>query len=160
MLILSSSPRLFGSIAYDSTGSGNFIGGNGHAIGLVAERVVGQRVLQLGDRAEIAGLDFRHVGLRLALQQHAGGRAAPARPCVLLWTVESDFSDPDTTRNIVIRPANGSAMVFHTNADAGAFSSAARGDVAAVLVDALERPVGRRRQSRRRSRRAAAGRRC
>ena len=28
MLILSSSPRLFGSMAYDSTGSGNVIGAN------------------------------------------------------------------------------------------------------------------------------------
>ena len=32
--------------------------------------VVRQRVLQLGDRAQIAGLDLRHVRLRLALQQH------------------------------------------------------------------------------------------
>ena len=69
MLILSSSPRLFGSIAYDSTGSGNFIGRERDRVALVAERVVGQRVLQLGDRAEIAGLDLRHARLRLALQQ-------------------------------------------------------------------------------------------
>ena len=45
---------------------------------------------------------------------------------VLLWTVESDFRTPDTTRNIVIRPANGSATVFQTNAETGAFSSAVR----------------------------------
>ena len=38
-------------------------------IGLVAERVVGERVLQLGDGAEIAGLDLRDGRLRLALQQ-------------------------------------------------------------------------------------------
>ena len=30
-----------------------------------------------------------------------------------------------TTRNIVMRPANGSAIVFHTNASGGCFSSAA-----------------------------------
>ena len=45
-----------------------------------------------------------------------------------------------------MRPANGSAIVFQTNAAAGAFSSAARATSAAALVDALERPVGRRRQ--------------
>src|SRR3972149_637989 len=41
------------------------------------------------------------------------------RSFVKLWTVESDFSVPETTRNIVMRPANGSAPVFHTNAAAG-----------------------------------------
>ena len=48
------------------------------------------------------------------------------RSRVLLWKVESAFSVPETTRNIVIRPANGSAIVFQTNAAAGAFSSASR----------------------------------
>ena len=41
----------------------------GDAGGLVGERVVGLGVLQLGDRAEVAGLDLRHVGGRLALQR-------------------------------------------------------------------------------------------
>ena len=40
-----------------------------HRAGLVAERVVGQRVLQLRHRAEVARLDLRHVGLRLPLEQ-------------------------------------------------------------------------------------------
>ena len=39
-----------------------------------------------------------------------------AESCVKLCTVVSDFSVPDTTRSIVMRPANGSAIVFHTNA--------------------------------------------
>ena len=39
-------------------------------IGLVAKRVVGQRVLQLGDGAEIARAQLRHVRLRLSLKQH------------------------------------------------------------------------------------------
>jgi hypothetical protein len=41
----------------------------------------------------------------------------------MFCTVESDFSAPEMTRNIVMRPANGSATVFHTNA-AGAPDSA------------------------------------
>ena len=45
-----------------------------------------------------------------------------------------------------MRPANGSAIVFQTNAAAGAFSSAVRATSRAGLVDALERPLGRRRQ--------------
>ena len=36
---------------------------------------------------------------------------------VTLVTVESDFSVPVTTRSMVMRPANGSAIVFHTNAE-------------------------------------------
>src|SRR2546429_9871932 len=51
-------------------------------------------------------------------------RSAVSR--VLLWQFESALSEPDPTRNIVMRPANGSAIVFHTKAAAGRFSSAAR----------------------------------
>ena len=40
-----------------------------NADALVGEHVVGLRVLQLGDGAEVAGLELRHVRLRLALQQ-------------------------------------------------------------------------------------------
>ena len=43
---------------------------------------------------------------------------------VRLWTVASDFSVPVTTRSMVMRPANGSAIVFQTNAVYGAAGSA------------------------------------
>jgi hypothetical protein len=46
---------------------------------------------------------------------------------VALCSVESVFSVPEITRNIVIRPANGSAIVFHTNAEAAPLSVAGRG---------------------------------
>ena len=39
-------------------------------IRFVAERVVGERVLQLRHGAEVAGAQLRHVRLRLALEQH------------------------------------------------------------------------------------------
>ena len=71
----------------------------------------------LATAPEVAGLDLGHRRLRLALQQLQVPEPLRRRPCVLLWTVESDLSVPDTTRNIVMRPANGSAMVFQTNAD-------------------------------------------
>ena len=45
---------------------------------------------------------------------------------VLLCTVESVLSTPDMTRNIVMRPANGSAMVFQTNAEAAPLSENGR----------------------------------
>ena len=45
-------------------------------------------------------------------------------PFVAFCTVSSDASAPAATRNSVIRPANGSAIVFHTNAAAGPLSSA------------------------------------
>ena len=41
----------------------------GYFVALVGDDVVGVRVLQLGDRAEVAGLQLRHVRLRLALQR-------------------------------------------------------------------------------------------
>ena len=49
---------------------------------------------------------------------------------VLLWHGRVGLDRrPDTTRNIVMRPANGSAIVFHTNARRPALlSSASRGD--------------------------------
>ena len=43
---------------------------------------------------------------------------------VWLCTVVSDFSVPAITRSIVMRPANGSAIVFQTNAMYGAVSDA------------------------------------
>ena len=53
--------------------------------------------------------------------------SAPSRSLqsrVALCADESDRSVPAATRNIVMRPANGSAMVFQTNAAGGASSPA------------------------------------
>ncbi len=69
VLILSSSPRLFGSMAYDSTGSGNGIVGNVIPAALSASVSLVLRVLQFGDGADVAGLELRHVRGRLALQR-------------------------------------------------------------------------------------------
>ena len=43
---------------------------------------------------------------------------------VWLWTLLSCFNVPEITRSIVMRPANGSAMVFQTNAVYGGLSDA------------------------------------
>ncbi len=69
VLILSSSPRLFGSMAYDEHRLGERNRRERDAGALVGEGVVGARVFQLRDRAEISGLELRHVGRRLALQR-------------------------------------------------------------------------------------------
>ena len=72
---------------------------------LVGEQVARQRLLQLRHGAEVAGLDLRHRGLGLALQQHqvaeplrrvAGRRCAPSSPTL---------SVPEMTRNM--RDASG-----------------------------------------------------
>ena len=147
VLILSSSPRVFGSIAYDSTGSGNLMGGN----------------VVWSDLSPI--VSFVSVSLSFATDPRSPALSSGTVVCVLPWsstrwprrsgaslvllcTVESALNVPDTTRNIVMRPANGSAIVFQTNADAGAFSSAARATSVARLVQPLERPVGGRGQVR------------
>ena len=52
----------------------------------------------------------------------------------MLCTVESDFSVPETTRNIVMRPANGSAIVFQTNAAARRRVDGRHGDVVLAAV--------------------------
>ena len=59
-----------------------------------------------------------------------------------------------------MRPANWSATVFQTNAAYGALSSASRDDGRATRIERRERPLGRRREVGKRSRRAAAGCRC
>ena len=42
--------------------------------------------------------------------------AAVSSTVVELKTVASDFNVPETARSMVMRPAKGSAIVFHTNA--------------------------------------------
>ena len=69
---------------------------------------------------------------------------------------------PETTRKSVMRPANGSATVFQTNAASG---PGRRGRASTCSSRRswrrrLHRPLGRRRHVARRSRRAAAGCRC
>ena len=125
VLILSSSPRVLGSIAYESTGSGNFTGGNPMASAL-------------SPMTSLVSVSF-NFATEPRSPALTSGTFAGVLPCisirwpsrsgasfVLLWTVESAFSAPETTRNIVMRPANGSAIVFHTKTASGCFSSAAR----------------------------------
>ena len=68
---------------------------------------------------------------------------------VELWTVVSAFSTPETTRNMVMRPANGSATVFQTKAAAGPPSEAATLDLVARFdAPGLDRPLRGRRHIR------------
>ena len=145
VLIFSSSPRDFGSIAYEITGSGNLIGRTRKGIDLVAEQVARQRVFQFGHGGEIAGVHFGDIGRRLALQQREMAEAlgGVART---FCTVESALTTPEMTRNIVMRPANGSAIVFHTNTAAGAaVRGRDRDDVLGSFGRRRERALGRRR---------------
>ena len=52
----------------------------GNAGGLVGDGVVGPRVLELGDCAEVAGFELRHVGRRSCPAARSGGRGVPACP--------------------------------------------------------------------------------
>ena len=162
MLILSSSPRLFGSIAYEITGSGNLIGAN--ADGRRSCRRCRSLVcvsFSFATAPRSPALISGTLRLRLALQQRRGGRDAPASPASCSAPSSPTCSVPETTRNSVMRPANGSATVFHTKAAAGPLSAAATvTSLLAVLVLGVERPLGGRLARRRRSRRAAAACRC
>src|SRR5262245_10333640 len=110
-------------MAYDRTASGNLIGG----------KVLASFLSPM--------VSLVRVSLSFATAPRSPAFISGRGVCVLPWsscrvprrsetslvrfcTVESDFSDPETTRNIEMRPANGSAIVFQTNADAGALSSA------------------------------------
>ena len=92
VLILSSSPRLFGSIAYESTGSGNLIGGNADADRPCRRACRWSSVsFSFATAPRSPALISGTLVWRLALQQRSGGRAAPACRCVTLCTVESAF---------------------------------------------------------------------
>ena len=68
---------------------------------------------------------------------------------VTLCTVESALSVPETTRNIVMRPANGSATVFQTKAAAGPASDVCTATSSPLAVCLpVQRPLGRRRHVR------------
>ena len=112
-------------MAYDSTGSGNFSAGN----------TAGST---LSPSVSLVSVSFS-----FGTAPRSPARSSGTFVCVLPWssttwprrsgvsrvllcTVESVFSTPDMTRNIVMRPANGSAIVFQTNADAGPFSENGR----------------------------------
>ena len=63
-------------------------------------------------------------------------------PASALCTVESALSVPESTRNIVMRPANGSATVFQTNAATGPASAGRRSSTSSpCAVARLERPL-------------------
>ncbi len=115
MLIFSSSARLFGSIAYEMTGSGNLIG----------------EILNLTPLS--ASKSLVCVSFSLATAPTSPALISGTLLCVLPWSsttwprrsltslvtlcsVESALIVPETTRNIVMRPAKGSATVFQTNA--------------------------------------------
>ncbi len=61
---------------------------------------------------------------------------------VTLCTVVSDLNVPATTRSMVMRPANGSAMVFHTNAACGALSAGVTAVSAPSLAVAANGALG------------------
>ena len=121
-LILSSSPRLFGSIAYDRTGSGN-------SIGLNTTPPLSASVLLVTVSFSLATAPMSPALI--------SGTSVCVFPCsstrwpsrsgvslIRLYTVVSALSDPLITRNMLMRPANGSATVFHTNAAYGPLSDA------------------------------------
>ena len=72
---LSSSPRDLGSMANEMAGSASFTLGKTMGADLSPERVAGQRVLQLGHRANIARVEFRHGGLGFPLHHADVGEA-------------------------------------------------------------------------------------
>ena len=124
VLILSSSPRVLGSIAYDSTGSGKLVGA-------IARPPLSARVSLVS-----VSFNFATAPMSPAV---SSGTVVGVLPCmtlrwpmrspasrVRLWTLVSDLSVPVMTRNKVMRPANGSATVFHTKAVQGEVADGVR----------------------------------
>ncbi len=99
-------------------GSGNFTIGYWIGDRLVAQRVAGERVPQLRDRADIAGMQF--VDGRQVLPCTAEMCANfSLLPRVKFCSVASFFNTPEKTLNNEILPANGSLTVLKTYADSG-----------------------------------------
>ena len=121
--------------------------------------VVGVRVLQLGDGAEVAGLELGHVRLGLALEQPAGGRDAREASRVTLRTVASDFSVPrDDAQH---RDAAGE-RIGNRLPDEGGVARRSSAALTAIVVrrfasSAAELALGGRRDVGDDARRAAAG---
>ncbi len=67
LLSLSSSARVLGSMAKVMAGSAKVTCGYWMGDGFVAQGVAGQGVFQLGDRADVAGVQFVHRDGGLAL---------------------------------------------------------------------------------------------
>ena len=130
-----------------------------HRVRLVAERVVGQRVLQLRHRAEVARLDFRNARLGLPLQQHQV--AEPLR-CVLGLVVDGRIGLQRSRDDAEHRDPSRERIGDRLPDERGRRILVAGGpcDLGAVLGGPLEGPFSGRRQIRDRSRRAAAARRC
>ena len=89
---------------------------------LVAQRVAGVRLLELGHRADVAGLDLRAPASGvLPCEQLAGGPRARRASRVALWTVRVRLAAcPSRRGRALMRPAWGSAMVLKTKAEKGA----------------------------------------
>ena len=104
------------------TGSGNLIAATRNGIDLSARRSLVRVSLSLATAARSPACTSGILRLRLALQQREMAEALGGFR-VMFCTVESALTTPVMTRNIVIRPANGSATVFHTNTAAGPLST-------------------------------------
>ena len=94
---LSSSPLLFGSTAIEITGVGKTIGGKTTRVLLVAQRVAGVGLPELGDGGEIARADFgdRLEGLAEHLVERTGPLAHAARGVVDLVAGEPPREDAE-----------------------------------------------------------------
>jgi hypothetical protein len=107
------------------------------------QRVAGQRVLELGHRADIAGVHFGNRLQRFPLRTAANVRQPLGAAAASLSRLASFFTTPVITLKYVMRPENGSAVVLKTNADAGAGAGdLLRGFLAADQAAIPSRSVG------------------
>ena len=138
MLIFSSSPRVLGSIAYEITGSANLIGSTVNARALSPSRSLVSVSFSFATAPRSPDrISGTFVGVFPCSSVRWPSRSGDSR--VMFWIVESAFTVPEMTRNIVMRPANGSATVFQTKTAAGdvseAFTATPSSDPLAVAVN-------------------------
>ncbi len=84
LLSLSSSARVLGSMAKVIAGSAKVTCGYWIGSALVAQRVAGQRVLQLGDGADVAGMELVDRDRGLALHDRKMGKLLGAAAAEVL----------------------------------------------------------------------------
>ena len=125
-------------MAYEITGSGNLIGSTLNATALSPRRSLVSVSFSLATAPRSpARISGTLVGVLPCSSVRWPSRSGVSR--VMFCTVESAFTVPEMTRNIVMRPANGSATVFHTKTRpaplSAAFTATLSSDPFAVAVN-------------------------
>jgi len=94
-------------------GSGQLHRRIGNVIALLCQSVAGERILQLGYRADVAGMQFRNGLERFSLRATQMGQPL-GRAAIHILQIGIVLYHPGENLKKVMRPAKGSAVVLKT----------------------------------------------